>query len=412
MPHMTVLEQIESVVRSYSRSWPVVFDRAIGSTLYAADGTPYLDFFAGAGTLNYGHNPRPLKAALIDYITEDRITHALDMWSTARAELLSVLQATILAPRGLEYKIMFPGPAGTNAVEAAIKLARKVTGRQTVGYFDNAFHGMTLGAMSVSGKPKIRQSAGIPLRHTVELPFNVPLPDLSEVAAVIVEPVQGEGGIKLAQPEWLRSLAATCARDGALLIVDDIQVGCGRTGPFFSFEPAGITPDVVCLSKSISGYGLPLALTLIRPALDIWAPAEHNGTFRGFNLAFVTAVQALRHYWHDETITQATRIKGQQIADGVQRLATETPDALLEMRGRGLIWGLQMTDGPTATQVSRAAFDRGLLVETCGLGGAVVKLMPPLTVTAEEIAQALDILGAAITAVTSSRVLIPPNGAA
>ena len=303
---MTIFEERESAVRSYCRTWPAVFDRAAGSWLYDENGRAYLDFFAGAGALNYGHNNPVLKRALLDYLAGDRVIHSLDMYTIAKREFLTAFDELILRPRQLDYQVQFPGPGGANSVEAALKLARKVTGRTGVISFTNAFHGMTLGALSITGNAFHRGGAGVPLAHATPMPFDPSagsgapgflwlerlLDDsssgLDKPAAVIVETVQGEGGINVARAEWLRSLAGLCQRHDILLIVDDVQMGCGRTGPFFSFETAGITPDIVCLSKSIGGYGLPLALTLIRPDLDIWQPGEHNGTFRGVN-------PALRH---------------------------------------------------------------------------------------------------------------------
>jgi diaminobutyrate-2-oxoglutarate transaminase len=407
---VSIFERRESEVRSYSRTWPVVFGRAAGSWIYAVDGTPYLDFFAGAGALNYGHNNSVLKRALIDYLEHDGVTHALDMWTVARADLLQMLEEKILAPRGLNYKVVFPGPAGTNAVEAALKLARKVTGRQWVAYFSHAFHGVTLGALSVNGNPVARRSAGIPLSHCVELPYDEHLTHVADLegllaasagglagtAAVIVETVQGEGGLNAACDQWLRELATVCGRNRILLIIDDIQMGCGRVGSFFSFEDAGIEPDIVCLSKSISGYGLPMALTLIRPELDVWKPAEHNGTFRGFNLAFVTGAESMRAYWSDDELEKSTRTKGERVAGGLEQIVAAYPEAGLAARGRGLARGLRTASGEMARWISMAAFERGLLVETCGLEGEVVKLMPPLTVASGDVDRALEILDASV----------------
>ncbi|MFV2012557.1 MULTISPECIES: diaminobutyrate--2-oxoglutarate transaminase [unclassified Micromonospora] len=414
---MSIFERRESEVRSYSRRWPAVFGRAAGSWLYGVDGTPYLDFFTGAGTLNYGHNNPALKRALIDYLERDGVTHALDMWTEARADLLETLEERILAPRGLNYKVVFPGPAGANAVEAALKLARRVTGRRWLAYFGNAFHGMTLGALSVNGNPAIRRSAGVPLPYCTELPYDEHHTDVADLegllaasagglagtAAVIVETVQGEGGINVARTRWLRELAAVCRRHGLLFIVDDIQMGCGRVGPYFSFEDAGIEPDIVCLSKSVSGYGLPMALTLIRPELDVWKPAEHNGTFRGFSLAFVTATEAIRAYWSDDGLEKAIRIKGEHTATGLEQIRLSYPEAALTTRGRGLAWGLRAASGEMARRISLAAFERGLLVETCGPEGEVVKLMPPLTVAKGDLDRALHVLDASVRATLASR---------
>ncbi len=401
-------------MRSYCRLWPTVFDRAVGSWLYDRDGHPYLDFFAGAGALNYGHNNPALKQALLDYLARDGVVHSLDMHTAAKADFLAEFHQLILQPRQLDYRVQFPGPAGTNAVEAALKLARKATGRTEVIAFTNAFHGATLGALAVTGNNFHRSAAGVPLPHVIRAPFascitsdvaglptTEPLPQLSkvnpdEVAAVILETVQGEGGINVAPLNWLRQLGAFCRHHGIVLIVDDIQMGCGRTGPFFSFEPAGIAPDIVCLSKSLSGYGLPLAVTLIRPELDLWKPGEHNGTFRGLNPAFVTAVAALRHYWSDKALETTTMAKGGQLAVGLARIAQSVPGTSIQTRGRGLAQALAFQDGELARKVSAAAFERGLLVETAGPDDEVIKLLPPLTASEAEIVEGLSLLADAV----------------
>jgi diaminobutyrate-2-oxoglutarate transaminase len=416
---VSIFEKLESEVRSYSRGWPVVFDRAVGSRLYAEDGTPYLDFFAGAGALNYGHNNPVLKQALLDYIARDGVTHALDMFTVAKRDLLETLEENILQPRELDYKVIFPGPGGANAVEAALKLARKITGKESVINFTNAFHGMTLGALSVTGNSLKRGGAGIPLVHATPMPydhyFDGAYPDflyferllddsgsgLNEPAAVIVETVQGEGGINAASLEWLRGLSDLCERHNILLIVDDVQMGCGRTGPFFSFEDAGIKPDMVCLSKSIGGYGLPLALTLIKPELDVWEPGEHNGTFRGINPAFVTATEALRTYWSDDELEKSTRAKGERIGAALQGIAEAYPEAGLTAKGRGLARGIGFPSGEVAGKVCAAAFERGLLMETSGPDSEVAKLLPPLTLTDAEVGEGLEIIDASVKAVLS-----------
>ncbi|WP_460404350.1 diaminobutyrate--2-oxoglutarate transaminase [Actinophytocola sediminis] len=416
---MNVFESVESEVRSYSRGWPVVFDRATGSWLYEESGRAYLDFFAGAGALNYGHNNPVLKQAIVDYIMRDGVTHSLDMQTVAKRDFLETFTEVVLGPRSLDYKIMFPGPAGANSVEAALKLARKVTGRESIINFTNAFHGMTLGALSVTGNSMKRGGAGIPLVHATPMPYDNYLDGktedflwferlledsgsgLNEPAAVIVETVQGEGGINVARDEWLRGLADLCKRHDILLIVDDVQMGCGRTGPFFSFESAGITPDIVCLSKSIGGYGLPLALTLLRPDLDIWEPGEHNGTFRGINPAFVGATEALRTYWRDDRLEKSTLAKGEQVQRVMTELAETHPGTPMHAKGRGLARGLSFETGELATRVCRAAFERGLLMETSGPDGEVAKVMPPLTVTEEELVDGLDRLTAAVHQVCS-----------
>lgn len=412
---MNIFDTLESQVRSYCRGWPVVLDRAAGSWMYGEDGQPYLDFFSGAGALNYGHNHPELKQSLLEYLQRDGVTHGLDMTTVAKREFLECFQQMVLEPRGLDYKVQFPGPTGTNSVEAALKLARKVTGRQSIINFTNAFHGMTLGALSVTGNSMKRSGAGIPLVHATPMPYDNYLdgqmPDflwferlledsgsgLNEPAAVIVETMQAEGGLNAARYEWLQALEQLCRRHDMLLIVDDVQMGCGRTGPFFSFEPAGITPDIVTLSKSISGYGLPMALTLIRPELDVWEAGEHNGTFRGNNPAFVTATRTLEIFWTDDTLQRTVLDKSDRIDRALKEIATDRDG--VTVRGRGMAQGLAFDQPEQAGKVCAAAFDHGLLMETAGPSDEVAKLMPALTTSYNDVDHGLDILTEAVAQV-------------
>ena len=408
-----VFAELESEVRSYCRAWPTVFTRARGAVIEDEAGRSYIDFFAGAGALNYGHNPPQMIAALIDYLQSGGILHSLDMSTAAKREFLLRFNERILAPRAMRYRVQFPGPTGANAVEAALKLARKVTGRRTVVSFSNAFHGMTLGALAVSANPSKRAGAGVPLEYAATAPYDGQpdsQPDGADTigaldamltddpaAAVIVETVQGEGGLHAASMDWLRRLEECCRRHAALLIVDDIQAGCGRTGTFFSFEPAGISPDIITLSKSISGLGLPLALTLIRPELDIWKPGEHNGTFRGNNAAFVTAAAAL-DCWRDDSLAREVERKAARVRAELESIAAEQESLRGSVRGRGLLQGLHTPVPGLAEHIAAAAFERGLLVETSGADSDVVKLMPPLTIDDTDLAQGLQILSAAAAA--------------
>ncbi|GAC69027.1 diaminobutyrate--2-oxoglutarate transaminase [Gordonia soli] len=398
----------ESEVRSYCRSWPTVFTRARGSYITDQSGREYLDFFAGAGSLNYGHNNPVLKSALLEYIENDGITHGLDMATVAKGKFLEAFHGKILSPRGLDYKVQFPGPTGTNAVESALKLARKVTGRESIISFTNAFHGMTLGSLSVTGNSMKRAGAGIPLVHATPMPFDNYMggvvedfswfervlddsgSGLNRPAAVIVETVQGEGGVNVARAEWLRALEELCRRRDILLIVDDVQMGCGRTGKFFSFEEAGIKPDIVTLSKSISGYGLPFALMLMRPELDVWSPGEHNGTFRGNNPAFVTATKTIEHYWSDDALEKDTYAKGDRIAKVFGDISDRFDG--VSHRGRGMVQGLVFEDSTAAGKVCAEAFEAGLLAETSGPSDEVVKLLPPLTISTDDLDRGLTIL--------------------
>lgn len=404
---MEIFDRLESEVRSYCRSFPTVFTTAEGHLLRDEQGREYIDFFAGAGALNYGHNHPALKARLLEHIASDRITHSLDMATEAKREFLETLHRVVLAPRRLPHKVMFPGPTGTNAVEAALKIARLVTGRTNVIAFTNAYHGMTLGALAVTGNAGKREGAGVTLGNVARMPFHgymgsdLDTIDLLEQylndgssgmdppAALILETVQAEGGVNVASMPWLRRLGKLLDRFGILLIVDDIQVGCGRTGSFFSFEAAGLEPDIICLSKSLSGYGLPFAITLLKPELDQWEPGKHNGTFRGHNLAFVTATAALETFWTDEQLSEDVKRRGRMIRDRLSQIAAASGAAA---RGRGMIQGIEFTDIEVAREVSRVAFERGLVVETAGRQDEVLKILPPLTIPDDALEQGLDIV--------------------
>ncbi|WP_376695786.1 diaminobutyrate--2-oxoglutarate transaminase [Wenzhouxiangella sp. EGI_FJ10305] len=416
--HLDTINRLESEVRSYVRNFPTVFTHSRGARLTDEDGREFIDFFAGAGVLNYGHNNPEIKSALMDYLAEDHIVHSLDMASSARARFLERFEEVILKPRGMDYKVQFPGPTGTNAVEAALKIARKVTGRHNVISFTNGFHGMTLGSLAVTGNAMKRAGAGVPLANASQMPFDGYLEQGSDnslallerilgdegsgvdkPAAVILETVQAEGGVNVARMEWLKELSELVQRHGVLLIVDDIQVGCGRTGPFFSFEEIGIKPDIVCLSKSLSGFGLPFAVTLIKPEFDKWQPGEHNGTFRGHNLAFVTATKAL-DYWTNDELTNDVRRKTEIIESRLGALVDRIP-VEATLRGRGFIQGIAFKDHELAGKASAECFEQGLVIETAGIDDQVLKLLPPLTISDEDLEKGLSIIEEAVTKVAN-----------
>lgn len=407
---MTTFEKLESNVRSYARSFPVVFDRAEGAALYDTEGRRYIDFLAGAGTLNYGHNNPVCKQALLDYIASDGITHGLDMYTQAKAEFLETFQQYILSPRKMNYRMQFTGPTGTNAVEAAMKLARKVTGRQNIIAFTNGFHGVSLGAAAATGNQHHRGGCGVPLGGVTRIPYDgyldgeldstklldKMLGDASSgvdaPAAVIVETVQGEGGLNVAGARWLKSLEGICRRHGMLLIIDDIQAGCGRTGSFFSFEAAGISPDIITLSKSLSGYGLPFALVLLKPEHDQWSPGEHNGTFRGNNHAFITAKVAIETYWKDDAFAKEVQRKGELLSKRLTRIAALGGKGIFHTKGCGMMRGIGCRDGELAEKIVRRCFDEGLIIETSGPDSEVVKVLCPLIISDDDLNAGLDIL--------------------
>jgi diaminobutyrate-2-oxoglutarate transaminase len=399
VPGMMVIERSESNVRSYSRGFPAVFSTAKGSLLYDEAGNAYVDLLAGAGSVNYGHNDTRIKDAVIEYLKNDGVVQGLDLATTAKVAFLRDFERIVLAPRGMDYRVQFTGPTGTNAVEAALKLARKATRRTIVASFTNGFHGVSLGALAATGNDFKRAAAGVSLNDVVRLPFDGyidgdfdsiayarklfadPSSGYAKPAAFIVETVQGEGGLNVASAEWLRGLQALATELGALFIVDDIQAGCGRTGTFFSFERFGIQPDLICLSKSISGNGLPMSIVLIKPKYDVWTPGEHNGTFRGNNLAFVAARTALS-YWQDRHFLTQLDENIRVMDAGLETVLKKHPQLLVRRKGRGLFQGIEFVRPEDAMRVRAAMFDRAVVMEMSGPRGEVLKLMPPLTIPA------------------------------
>jgi len=414
---MDVFERWESNIRGYSRTYPTVFTTASNARQVDEAGRSYIDFFAGAGVLNFGHNNARLKRAIIDYIQSDGITHSLDMATAAKRAFIEKFATTILQPRDMDYKMQFMGPTGTNAVEAALKLARKVTGRPTVVAFSHGFHGMTLASLAGTANAYFRQAAGVPLTHVHRLPFETTsgggieqiesyrcqLADSSsglEVpAAFVVEVIQAEGGVNLATREWLLAVQAAARDVGALFIIDDIQVGCGRTGSYFSFDGMGLDPDVICLAKGIGGFGTPLAMNLLKPEHDIWSPGEHTGTFRGQNISFVAGREALT-YFDDDTLMKDVQRKGTIMRERLDAVAKDHNGHEDVVRGRGMIQAYDTRDGDVAKAITRECFDRGLLLCPCGTGGQVLKLIPPLTIPDDDLAEGLDIFEKAIHAVS------------
>lgn len=404
---MDIFDEHESEVRGYIRSFPTVFDKAIGSELFDTEGKRYIDFFAGAGTLNYGHNPDIAVEAQIQYLKDRRIAHGLDKATVAKQQFMEAFVGKILEPRGYHYKLQFTGPTGTNCTEAAMKLARQAKGRANIVAFTNAYHGHTMGALSATGNEAYRDTSYGARGAITFMPFDGFLGDIDTIhvfrryledkgsgletpAAVILETVQGEGGINVASKTWLQQLAALCKEYDILLIIDDIQVGNGRTGKFFSFEEAGISPDMICLSKSIGG-GNPMAVLLIKPEIDVWSPGEHTGTFRGNSLAFVAAKELIDKYWSDDALTKEVGRKSEILLAGLNELKAEFPEFNCDVRGRGLVVGIETPLPDFAGKVSAKAFEKMLISETCGAEGFVNKLFVALTIEDEVLHEGLEI---------------------
>jgi len=403
---MTIFEQRESSIRAYSRVYPVVFKTASNARQTDESGKEYIDFFAGAGVLNFGHNNSKMKNAIIEYLNNDGVLHSLDMETQAKAAFIQKFTDVILVPRDMPHKLQFTGPTGTNAVEAAMKLARRCTGRQNIIAFEQGFHGMTLGSLAATANEYFRNAAGVPLEHITHLPFaeassssDDAITALREVfldhnmeppAAFLIETIQAEGGVNVADKKWIEAIADIAKELGALLIVDDIQVGCGRTGSYFSFDDLNIKPDIICLAKGIGGIGTPMAMNLVRPELDNqWSPGEHTGTFRGQNLSFIAGATALDYFKDDafmNTVSEKTAFMEKQL----QPLLNSDPS--LQLRGKGMIMGLDVGDGERAAAIVQKCFAEGLIVASCGMGGKVIKLIPPLTISQTDLAEGLNIL--------------------
>ena len=416
---MEIFEQWESEIRGYSRAYPTVFASASNARQTDESGKSYIDFFAGAGVLNFGHNNPHMKQAIIDFIQADGVAHSLDMSTTVKRSFISAFAETILKPRNMNYKMQFMGPTGTNAVEAALKLARRVTGRQSIVAFSQGFHGMTLGSLACTANQYFRNAAGVPLGHVQHAPFESNVgggleglttlrasyenssSGLEPPAAFIVETIQAEGGVNVASESWLMALQNLAKDLGALLIIDEIQVGCGRTGSYFSFDKMGLDPDIICLAKGIGGFGTPLAMNLVKPEHDAhWQPGEHTGTFRGQGFSFVAGREALR-YFEDDALMALTLERGAMISDRMTALAAQYPN--VTARGKGMIQALDIQNGTNSKAIARECFDKGLLVGPCGIDGQVIKLIPPLTIPDNDLEEGLQILERAVKTVMEAR---------
>ena len=407
-----VFEKTESQVRSYCRKYPVEFNRAKNAELFSVDGERYIDFLAVAGSMNYGHNNSEIKAKILEYLSEDNIINALDMYTKAKEEFLVTFDEKILKPKNLDYKVMCCGPTGTNANEAALKLARKNTGRTNVIAFSGAFHGMTLGSLAMTTDRTSREGASLPLANVTFAPYDGTLDSIAYLkwileddhsgvekpAAIFLETIQAEGGINVASVEWLKEIRKICTENDILMVCDDIQVGIGRSGHFFSFERAGIQPDMVVLSKSISGFGMPMALLLIRPDLDIFRPAEHNGTFRGNQLSFIGGTAGI-NYFVEHHLDEEVRRKAVIVEKFMQEEILPL-DSRLSYRGMGLMWGIDFgaVNPALALESVHEAFDRHLICEVAGRKDGVLKIMPPLTIQDDVLKEGLAIVKEAVIA--------------
>jgi diaminobutyrate-2-oxoglutarate transaminase len=358
--------------------------------------------------MNYGHNNPIINNAIVTYIQQNGIVHSLDKFTTAKRQFLETLNSVILEPRNLHYRVQFCGPTGANAVEAALKLARKAKRRRGIITFTHAFHGLSAGALSVTGNSYYKNEFFVDNIDVVFMPYDGYLgADINTAnilrkfladkssgvnipAAIILETIQAEGGVNVASVKWLQEIQSICREFDIVLIIDDIQVGNGRSGDFFSFERADIIPDIVVLSKAI-GAGMPLSILLIKPELDIWQPGEHTGTFRGNNLAFVGGAKALE-YWKSDEFSDSIKEKSRFLKELLGTIRSKYPALITEIRGYGLIAGIVIPDEGVCKKVSREAFKRGVIIELAGANDEVLKFLPPLTIDKTTLKKGVDII--------------------
>ncbi|MFI8452252.1 diaminobutyrate--2-oxoglutarate transaminase family protein [Streptomyces erythrochromogenes] len=413
--------QRESAARTYARSLPIVPVRARGLTIEGADGRRYLDCLSGAGTLALGHNHPVVLEAVRGVLDSGAPLHVLDLATPVKDAFTTELFANLPPALATDARIQFCGPAGTDAVEAALKLVRTATGRSGLLAFTGAYHGMSAGALDASGGASEVRVTRLPYPQDFRCPFGVGGAEGAELAArwtenllddpkggvalpagLIVEPVQGEGGVNPAPDAWLRRMREITAARGIPLIADEVQTGVGRTGAFWGVDHAGVVPDVMVLSKAIGG-SLPLAVIVYRSGLDVWTPGAHAGTFRGNQLAMAAGTATLA-FVRENRLAERAAVLGDRMLAALRGLASGHP-CIGDVRGRGLMIGLELVDPDTgaaapalAAAVRQECLERGLIVELGGRHGAVVRLLPPLTLTDEQAAAVLDRLADAIPA--------------
>lgn len=429
----------ESAARTYARSFPIVPVRAHGMTVEGADGRRYLDCLSGAGTLALGHNHPVVLEAIRRTLDSGAPLHLLDLATAEKDDFTSALFESLPAEFAARARVHFCGPAGTDAVEAALKLMQTATGRSGALAFTGAYHGMTAGALALTGNVAVKEPlpsggevARLPFPYGYRCPFGVggdagaglaatyverllddPSGGVVAPAAMILEAVQGEGGVVPAPDGWLREMRRITAERGIPLIVDEVQTGVGRTGAMWAIEHSGIVPDAMVLSKAIGG-SLPLAVVVYREDYDGWRPGAHTGTFRGNTLAMAAGAATLRHVAANGLAERAAAV-GERMTARLHELAVELP-VIGDVRGRGLMLGVELVDPAAepdacgarpadpalAVRVREACLARGLIVELGGRHDAVLRLLPPLTITDEQVAAVLERLAEAIAAASTA----------
>lgn len=424
----------ESNARTYPRRLPIVIRSGRGVWVKDVNGREYLDCLAGAGALALGHNHPVVVDAIRRALDDETPLQTLDLATPLKDRFTDELFASLPTEFARDYKIQFCGPSGSDAIEAALKLVKTATGKRSVLAFHGAYHGMTQGSLSVSGDCGPRQPISglsaethfLPFPLDRDCPFGIGgaagaamsaryiehmLGDhksgASSVAAMILEPVQGEGGVNPAPDDWLRAMRHLTRRNGIPLIYDEVQTGLGRTGRLFAFEHSGATPDILVLSKAIGG-GLPLAVVVYHRDLDTWAPGAHAGTFRGNQLAFATGAAAIR-FVRDQGLAEHAERQGVRLREALEDIVASAGVAAT-VRGRGLMVGVAIdarsdmheSGGEFARRVQRECLERGLIVELGGRSGSVIRFLPPLIVSETEVDAIVACFAGALRAATKA----------
>lgn len=431
----------ESNARTYPRHLPLAIREAQGVTVTDMDGNEYYDCLAGAGTLALGHNHPKVVAAMEDALAADRPIHTLDISTPAKERFVDSLFESLPDSFADSAKVQFCSPAGTDAVEAALKLVKTATGNRSVLGFQGAYHGMTNGALSLMGDTDAKESIPglmndvhhLPYPAGYRSPFDVdgeaghelasdyvenvladPESGITEPAGMILEPVQGEAGAVPAPDAWLQEMRRITRERDIPLILDEIQAGLGRTGELYAFEHADITPDVVTLSKAVGG-GLPLAVVVYDESLDVWEPGAHAGTFRGNQLAMAAGEATIDHVLENDLDEHAAEV-GDRLRDRLETVAKRF-EAVGDVRGRGLMLGVEFVDaaadwagagphppaGDFAGAVQAECFDRGLIVELGGRESATARFLPPLVISKAQVDEVATIFEEAVEAVVTDQ---------
>ncbi|QOZ13497.1 aminotransferase class III-fold pyridoxal phosphate-dependent enzyme [Bradyrhizobium sp. CCBAU 51765] len=407
------LKSLELDDRFDTKASPAILGRARGSIALTVDGRKIIDFYSGGGSLNYGHNNHQIREVILEYLASDAVVNGFKMATSAKLKFVETFRSVVLRERSLpQYRFEFPGPSGANAIDVALEFSRKVTGRQNVVLFTRGHSGVRPESIALGADGLRRPAVDVSQRGLTLVPYDgylgtvvrttdywrrLLLEQYSGVAppaAILVEAVQRKNGMNVARKEWLRSIQAIAKETGAVLILDDRQMGCGRTGEFFSFEFAGLSPDLVLMSNSLTGCGLPMSMLLIKDEIDHTWPVEHDGTEKN-DIAFAAASAAINIYWRDCILSEEVQRMGELVRRRLSAIASYSGSSF-SVRGKGLALGFDCQTSEIAEATTRNAFARGLFIERCASVGEVIQFLPALTIDGETLNQGLEIFEEAL----------------